>query len=318
LSDDATVTDIKETHMTNDHERKLLTRRDVLKLAGVGASGLVLRPAPALASGGVVAENAAAALYDATMCVGCRACEAACKEWNMLPPEPEPPSDTTANTWTLIKQYRDGPVESFCKYQCMHCEHPACVSACPVSALEKLPDGPVVYDAKKCIGCRYCMVVCPFHIPKVHWDRVLPEIKKCTFCADRQAQALEPACIAACPTGALAFGRREDLIAEAESRIRSQPDKYVDHIYGKDEAGGTSWMYISSVPLEELGLPTLGSEPIPELSEKVAVYGTPSVGVGMAALLGGVYWFTKRRAEQMAQSGVQGEEEASDVSNDQN
>jgi formate dehydrogenase iron-sulfur subunit len=295
--------------MKNDHERKLLTRRDVLKLAGVGAGGLVLRPVSALTLSEVVVENGPAMLYDATRCVGCRVCEAACKEWNKLPPEPKP-SDLTAYTWTLIKQYQEGPVESFCKYQCMHCNHPACVSACPVSALQKLEEGPVVYDVNKCIGCRYCMVACPFHIPRVHWDRALPEINKCTFCADRQAQGLEPACAEACPTGALTFGEREDLIAEAEMRIRSQPEEYVDHIYGKDEAGGTSWLYISSVPFEELGFPTLGPEPIPELSEKVAVYGTPSVGVGVAALLGGIYLFTKRRAEQMENPDVKREEEA--------
>ncbi len=299
----------------NNHEQKLLTRRDVLKLAGVGAGGLVLRPVSALASGEVVAENAAAVLYDATKCVGCRACEAACKEWNKLPPDSEPPSDLTAHTWTLIKQYQGGadkehPVETFRKYQCMHCEYPACVSVCPVTALHKLGDGPVVYDPSKCIGCRYCMIACPFHVPRVDWDRALPEINKCTFCADRQAQGLEPACVSACPTGALAFGKREDLIAEAEARIHSQPGEYVDHIYGKDEAGGTSWMYLSPVPFEELGFPTLGPEPIPELSEKVAVYGTPSIGVGVAALLGGIYWFTKRRAEPMEKSDVEGKEEA--------
>ena len=294
----------------NDHERKLLTRREVLKLAGVGMSGLVLRPVSALTSGEVVAENAAAMLYDATRCVGCRACEAACKEWNKLPPDPEPPSDLTPQTWTLIKHYQGGAVESFCKYQCMHCEHPACVSACPVTALHKLEDGPVVYDANKCIGCRYCVIVCPFHIPRVHWDRALPEINKCTFCADRQVKGLEPACAEACPTGALTFGKREDLIAEAEARIHSHPGEYVDHIYGKDEAGGTSWMYLSSVPFEELGFPTLGPEPIPELSEKVAVYGTPGIAAGVAVLLGGIYWCTNRRVEQMEKTDVKGKEEA--------
>jgi formate dehydrogenase iron-sulfur subunit len=299
--------------MTNDYEPKLLTRRDVLKLGGVSASGLVLRPISALASGeasGAVANYTVAVLYDATMCVGCRACEAACKEWNKLPPEPEPPSGLTPYTWTLIKQYREGPVESFRKYQCMHCEHPACVSACPVQALYKLEKGPVVYDSKKCIGCRYCMVACPFHVPRIDWNKALPVITKCTFCADRIADGLMPACVDACPVGALTFGTREQILKEARARIKQHPDRYIDHIYGETEAGGTSWMYISSIPFEKLGFPELESEPVPELSENVAIYGTPSMLVGVAALLGGVYWVTQRRTEQMAKSDVEGKGEA--------
>jgi formate dehydrogenase iron-sulfur subunit len=299
--------------MTNDYEPKLLTRRDVLKLGGVSASGLVLRPISALASGeasGAVANYTVAVLYDATMCVGCRACEAACKEWNKLPPEPEPPSGLTPYTWTLVKQYREGPVESFRKYQCMHCEHPACVSACPVQALHKLEKGPVVYDSKKCIGCRYCMVACPFHVPRIDWNKALPVIAKCTFCADRIADGLMPACVDACPVGALTFGTREQILKEARTRIEQHPDRYIDHIYGETEAGGTSWMYISSIPFEKLGFPDLESEPVPELSENVAIYGTPSMLVGVAALLGGVYWVTQRRTEQMAKSDVEGKGEA--------
>jgi formate dehydrogenase iron-sulfur subunit len=290
--------------MTNDHKRELLTRRDVLKLAGVGASGLLLRPDTAYASGGVDAENRVAMLYDATRCVGCRTCEAACKECNYLPPEPEPPSDLTARTWTLVKQYREGSAESFCKYQCMHCEHPACVSVCPVQALHKLERGPVVYDSEKCIGCRYCMAACPFHIPKIDWDKTLPVIAKCTFCADRTVGGRMPACAEACPVGALTFGTRKEVLEEARSRIAQHPDRYINHIYGETEAGGTSWLYISSVPFVKLGFPEFDSEPVPQLSENVAIYGTPSMLAGVAALLGGVYWVTRRRTEQIAPSDV--------------
>jgi len=292
----------------NDHKRELLSRRDVLKLAGVGASGLILRPDAVYASSGVDAENRVAMLYDATKCVGCRACEAACKECNHLPPEPEPPSDLTASTWTLIKQYREGSVESFRKYQCMHCEHPACVSVCPVQALHKLEKGPVVYDSKKCIGCRYCMAACPFYIPRIDWDKTLPVIAKCTFCADRVVGGGMPACAEACPVGALTFGTRKEVLEEARSRIEQHPDRYINHIYGETEAGGTSWLYISSVPFEKLGFPKLDSEPVPQLSESVAIYGTPSMLAGVAALLGGIYWVTRRRAEQMDQSDGGGKE----------
>lgn len=283
--------------MTNDHERESLTRREVLKLAGVGASALLLRVDSAHALDEIVAEDTAAVLYDATRCVGCRACEAACKEWNNLPPDSQPPSDLTAHNFTLIKQRQEGAIESFRKYQCMHCVHPACVSVCPVQALHKLKDGPVVYDAKKCIGCRYCMVACPFHIPRIDWDKALPVIAKCTFCADRITEGMIPACAEACPVGALTFGTREQILEEARTRIKQYPDRYIDHIYGETEAGGTSWMYMSSVPFKELGFPELDSEPIPELSENVAIYGTPSMLVGVAALLGGIYWVTRRLAD---------------------
>ena len=162
-----------------------LTRRDILKLAGVGAGGLLLRPDSAWAAREAEDENRAAMLYDATRCVGCRLCEAACKEYNNLPQGPENPCDLAACTWTVIKQYQEGSAISFRKYQCMHCEHPACVSACPVQALHKLEKGPVVYEAEKCIGCRYCMAACPFNVPRIEWNDVLPKICKCTFCADR-------------------------------------------------------------------------------------------------------------------------------------
>ena len=251
-------------------------------------------------------------LVDLVRCMGCRACQVACKAWNDNPGEItlclgcyDNPPDFSGDTWSLIKfdeveEANGGLHWVFTKHQCMHCEHPACVSACPVSALEKLSDGPVVYDAKKCIGCRYCMIACPFNVPRVHWDKVLPEIKKCTFCVDRQSNGMEPACVKSCPTDALVYGEREALIAEAEARIRSRPGKYVNHIYGKEEAGGTSWMYISPVPFAELGFPELDSQAIPEMSEAMATYGTPSMLVGVTALLGGLYWFTNRQTEEIA------------------
>jgi formate dehydrogenase iron-sulfur subunit len=250
--------------------------------------------------------------------MGCRACQVACKAWNDNPGEVtlclgcyDNPPDFSADTWSLIQfdEVETGERLNwvFTKRQCMHCEHPACVSACPVQALHKLDSGAVVYDAAKCIGCRYCMVACPFSVPRIDWYEVLPVITKCTFCSDRQAEGMEPACCKSCPTDALTFGERDALIAEAQARIRNNPGKYVDHIYGQHEAGGTSWMYISSVPFEHLRLPELDSEPIPEVSENVAVYGTPSALGVVAAALGGVYWISKRR-EKMAQTGDEGKE----------
>jgi formate dehydrogenase iron-sulfur subunit len=258
-----------------------------------------------------------AVLVDLNRCVGCRSCQVACKAWHDNPGEStqcsgsyENPPQLSGDTWTLIKfdEVEDDAGKLhwvFTKRQCMHCQHPACVSACPVTALHKRDDGPVVYDAEKCIGCRYCMMACPFHIPKIHWDRSLPLIKKCDFCADRIDEGLEPACVKACPTDALVFGERDELIADAEARISAQPKKYVNHIYGQHEAGGTSWMYLSPVDFDTLWFPqsdSLGTEPVPALSDTVAEVGTPSMLAGVAALLAGIYWATKRRAERMSQA----------------
>ncbi|MCK4724117.1 MAG: 4Fe-4S dicluster domain-containing protein, partial [Dehalococcoidia bacterium] len=171
---------------------------------------------------------------------------------------------------------------------------PACVAACPVGALQKTPDGPVVYDDNKCFGCRYCMVVCPFGIPSFEWDKPLPWIRKCTFCADRQGGGMEPACVTTCPSGALEFGERDDLIAEARERIAATPGRYVDHIYGENEVGGTSWLYLSPVPFEKLGLPTLGSEPVTVDAER-AMGAVPPVLFGVTATMAGVYWLIQRR-----------------------
>jgi formate dehydrogenase beta subunit len=296
-----------DAHMTNDHERKLLTRRDLLKLTGVGASGLLVQPASVLASSTddeVDADNAAAMLYDATRCVGCRSCEVACKEWNDLPPEPdsEPLTDTTAYTWTLIKQYQEGSVESFRKYQCMHCLHPGCVSVCLVGALVKLENGPVVYDSYKCIGCRYCMMACPFGVPKYEWDKPLPLVSKCTFCADRLEDGLIPACAEACPVEALTFGTRKEMIQEARDRIDQNPDRYIDHIYGEEEVGGTSVLFLSAVPFEDLGFATdLGSRPITNWSESAMEF-VPIVVPSLLIGLGGIAWLRKRQVEPEGES----------------
>ncbi len=275
-----------------------MDRRSFLKLSGAGLGAALLgtkQADPVRAS--PAHSNGMAMLYDSTKCIGCRACQNACKEWNGNPPEAGP--GLSADTWTLIQVAKpEGSDErAFLKRQCMHCLYPACVSACPVGALQQTEQGAIVYDPDRCIGCRYCMVACPFGVPKLEWEETLPFIRKCTFCIDRLEDGLEPACAAACPVGAIAFGERDSLIAEAEDRIRENPGRYVNHVYGKDELGGTSMLYLSHIPFEELGLPTLGSEPVTRLSEVIATYGTPGVALSVAALLGGLYYgFTRREA----------------------
>jgi formate dehydrogenase iron-sulfur subunit len=261
-----------------------------------------------------------AILFDAFRCTGCRGCQVACKQWNDLPAEVthntgsyQNPPRASADTW-LVMQFRevengDGLAWAFGRHACMHCVHPACVSACPVGALYKTDEGPVLYRDDRCIGCRYCMLACPFEIPTFQWGDGLfegAEIKKCTFCIDRLSAGMEPACVHTCPSGALMYGERDELIAVAEGRIREHPERYVDHVYGKDEAGGTSLLYISPVPFEDLGMPQLGSKPIQEDAEDIMTKATPSVLVGMLIGLGGIYWVVKRRQKMMGKNGGSG------------
>ncbi len=177
-----------------------------------------------------------AMLMDLTKCIGCRACQTACKQWNELSAETtsnngsyQNPPQFSDKTWAVVTfneiEYQDKFAWIFAKRQCMHCEHPACVSACTVSALAKTAEGPVVYDADKCIGCRYCQYACPFGVPAFEWQETLGLIRKCTMCADRQAAGMEPSCAKTCPTGAILFGDREELLQEARDRIAANPDR---------------------------------------------------------------------------------------------
>lgn len=281
-----------------------INRRDFLKKTGLGLGGLLVQPDLQkfnLSSEG--ATDSAGMLFDASKCVGCTECQVACKlRLNSLNPELDiseydlNPRDLSAYTWSLIKLYKDETDDSrssFVKVQCMHCLHPACVSVCPVGALTKSENGPVVYDDKKCFGCRYCMAACPFDIPKYQWDKVFPLIQKCDFCADRQAAGLQPACSSVCPTGALLFGKREELLEIARERINND-SRYVDHIYGELEVGGTSQLYISYVPFELLGFQALSAVSLAGLTWPW-MSAVPGVAVVVASLMGGIYMYTKKR-----------------------
>ncbi len=250
-------------------------------------------------------------LSDLTRCIGCRRCEAACNEANNLP-SPEIPFDdksvfeekrrTDAQTYTVVNRYADlsrlgQPV--YRKVQCMHCEEPACVSACPTGAMKKTPEGPVVYNEKVCIGCRYCMSACPFYIPAYeYFNPFSPKVQKCFMCySTRIAKGEVPACATECPVEAITFGKRSDLIKLARDRISRRPDKYIDHIYGEHEVGGTGWLYISGVPFEQLGFPMdLGTTPIPQLTRDFLSM-VPLVLVAWPSLLGGFYLMSNQREE---------------------
>jgi formate dehydrogenase iron-sulfur subunit len=295
-----------------------LTRRTFLKCAGAtGAAALVARPASAAAAART--GRTPAVLVDTTRCVGCRACEAACSEKNLLPPPAkegdesifETPRTTDVNTFTVVNR-RNGPNGSseprYVKSQCMHCLDPGCASACPAKALEKTFEGPVVYNRERCLGCRYCMLACPFDVPRFEYEKAAPYVRKCSFCADRQRQGLAPACVDACPAGALQFATRDELLEEARKRIYQNPDKYVHHIYGENEVGGTSWLYITDVPIERLGFPTdLSTTSAPELS-RTALAAVPFVLTLWPPLLMGLYTFSRRREEVV--EGKAGESES--------
>jgi formate dehydrogenase iron-sulfur subunit len=207
-------------------------------------------------------------LFDATRCIDCRACMVACSVENKIE------MDKT-RIWVAgigLKGEFPNLVRASMVYHCMHCNEPDCLSACPVGAYSKRDDGLVLYNKDKCIGCRYCMNACPFGVPHFDFDKGLLEgafIDKCTLCPQRIDKGLEPACVATCPTDALTYGERVDLVKEAHTRIQTHPDRYVNHVYGEFENGGTSYLILSHVAFAELGLPPLNERPVKEVSEKV-------------------------------------------------
>lgn len=246
-------------------------------------------------------------LFDTIKCIGCRRCEAGCNEVNNLP-APEVPFDdlsvmeerrrTDADTYTIVNKYEVAQRQSplYRKFQCNHCLEPACASACFVRAFTKTETGAVVYDESVCVGCRYCMVACPFEVPTYEYDKVLtPRIMKCTLCYPRIKEGLLPGCVEACPTEALTFGKRKDLLKIARERIYRHPERYEDHIYGEYEMGGTNWLYLSPVPFSQIGMrEDLGTTSAPELT--AGALGAVPIVVGLwPVLLTGIYAINKRK-----------------------
>jgi Fe-S-cluster-containing dehydrogenase component len=255
-------------------------------MVGLAGAACLTGASPLSASQG--AQESATAigmLYDATRCVGCKACMTACKRANKdvsnLSYERKPsddeglwdaPRDLSGDTRTIIKLYKESASRwSYVKHSCMHCTRPACVSACPVRAMTKDEHtGVVAYDKGNCIGCRYCQVACPYNIPRFQWNKAIPQIVKCDFC--KQSHLKEKgitACADTCPAGAIAFGKRTELLAEARRRIAAEPDRYLKRVYGEKEAGGGNHLYLAGVPFEKLGLPVLPEESPAVLSEHV-------------------------------------------------
>jgi len=236
-----------------------------------------------------------ALLYDSTVCIGCKQCEQACASQNKLPYDDGIAAEELQSAHKLTVVLTRG--DKFMRRLCMNCQEPSCASVCPVGALQKTAIGPVTYDPSKCMGCRYCMVACPFSVPKYEWSKLFPKVQKCTMCPDRVSQGKQTACAEICPTGATKFGERDELIAEAQQRIRENPGKYVDHIYGLEEVGGTSVLLLSAVPFETFGYRTgLSKDPMPMLTYRVLSHIPDFVPLG-GMVLGGVWWITHRREE---------------------
>jgi formate dehydrogenase iron-sulfur subunit len=279
-----------------------LDRRSFLRTSATvtGAAGLgTLLPTGAETRAVATAEELEtehagdpALLIDLTRCIGCGSCVAACKltnglGWRSDQPALGPDAELASSDWSVVRT-EDAPVEGGARYvktQCMHCLEPACVSACFVKALTKSEAGPVVYDGEGCVGCRYCLLACPFGVPTFEWDQAFGRVQKCDLCAERTSQGRPTACEEACPTGAVSFGRRDQMIAEAHRRIVGGDAAYVDHVYGEHEVGGTSVLYLSDVPFEELGFRSgLPEEPIPSYTWEITRL-LPPVAVGLGALL---------------------------------
>lgn len=304
------------------NRRKFLTFLGASGVAGALGTATVAKSAPHVFP---YYENSFGVLHDTVRCIGCRRCEAACQQQNNLPMPELPFTDlsvtserrrVTAYAWTVVNKYQVNGQPFFRKLQCFHCNDPACAAACFTKCYTKLPDGAVVYDGSQCVGCRYCMVACPFNVPGYQYDKAWkPLVQKCTFCEPLLKEGKLPACIQACPVDALTFGLRSDLIKLARARINDNPGLYVNYVYGEYDAGGTAWMVLAPAAgapegpaddpavtgseMEQLGLDThLGNQPMAELTYG-ALGAVPMIVAFWPVLFGGAYAITKRR-EAMA------------------
>ena len=247
-------------------------------------------------------------LHDTTLCVGCRSCEHACAEVNDKPAPSAPIGDLSVfatkrrnddKLYTVVNEYRgatDDQPPVYRKHQCMHCNEPCCASVCFVKAFVKTPEGPVLYDPDLCVGCRYCVFACPYYALAYEYDdAVTPTVERCTMCYPRVKEGKIPGCAEACPTGAIVYGDREELLEVARSRIHKFPDRYINHIFGEHEYGGASWLTIAGVPFGQLDLQEdVTHDPLPNLTTGFLSL-APLVAAIFPGLLAGMYSFTRRR-----------------------
>jgi formate dehydrogenase iron-sulfur subunit len=288
-----------------------MDRRTFLKIIGSGAAsaatGNLLTPERTLAKEGPSEQEFYGILVDTTRCIGCRRCELGCAEVNGLPvPDISESSNeailktlrkTSDKQYTIINRYETEKGPIYVPRRCMHCNQPGCVAACLVKAMKKRPLGHVTWDVN-CIGCRLCMISCPFDIPKFEYSKAIPRIQKCNLCWDRFNKGTIPGCVEVCPTQALMFGSRRQILEEGKRRIAANPDKYIDHIYGEYEVGGTGHLYLSAVPFEQIGFRTdLGTVPYPEFSTGF-LYAVPFIFVLWPIAMLGMNRATRKDREE--------------------
>jgi Fe-S-cluster-containing dehydrogenase component len=289
-----------------------ISRRTALEI--LGAAGVAAAAAPRAAEARVARSPSPddhGLLVDAVRCVGCRACVTRCREANGKAPEVrvlagaayDAPVDLNAQTPTVIRRWAREKDSGFVKAQCMHCVDPACVSVCMLGALHKAEHGVVAYDVDKCVGCRYCQVACPFNVPKFEWAKAAPRIVKCELCRHRAKDGKGPACAEVCPRDAVTAGARGALLAEARRRMATRPGAYHAGIYGEQDGGGTNVLVLSPVPFETLGLPALGPEPAPALSESVqhGIYQGFAAPIALLGVLSVVTWRNRRHGAEQPQ-----------------
>ncbi len=304
-----------------------INRRNFFKIGTLLVSGGTLLAAPGenqeegKKEGKAVPEKQSAhtgCLVDTTLCIGCRKCEEACNRRNKLPRPDTPYTDRTVfksprrpskDAFTVVNQYEGSPSPdqpriktTQCKIQCMHCLTPACVSACVVGAMTKGSDGSVLYNKGICLGCRYCMVACPFEILAYEYSEPLvPRVRKCRFCADGETlTGAQPACVNACPVEALVLGKRQELLTLARHRIEKRPDRYINYIYGEKEAGGTSWLYLAGRPHRGIGLPEVPAESPAVLTESIqhGIFKYGILPVAAYGILGAVMWRNRKKQKE--------------------
>jgi len=297
-----------------------VNRRALLKSVVATGAAVAAGTAPAVARTRRTAPpDALGMLYDTTRCIGCKACVVACAQANDLTPDTDyfaglyqAPTDLNGQTKNVIKLYSEGPRRSYVKAQCMHCVDPACTNACMLGALKKKEHGIVAYDASLCVGCRYCQMACPFNVPKFEWKKRAPKIVKCELCRHRSVGASlsttgglsrypkgkGPACCEVCPREAVVYGTREELLGEARRRMKEYPDRYVPKIYGETDGGGTQVLYLSPVPFDKIGLPTLSDRAVPDQQRTIqhGIYQGFIAPIALYGVLGAVLWRNRRKS----------------------
>src|SRR5579864_2584913 len=241
------------------------------------------------------ATGSVAKLIDVTKCIGCKACQTACMEWNDLRDEVgvnvgvyDNPADLTEHSWTVMRfaeyENSDGNLESLIrKNGCMHCEDPGCLKSFPSpGAIVQYTNGIVDFHEENCIGCGYCIAGCPFNIPRI--SKKDHRVYKCTLCSDRVAVGQEPACVKTCPTGAIVFGTKEDMKQHAAERIADLKSRGFENagLYDPEGVGGTHVMYVlhhADKPHIYSGLPDH-----PVISPVVRVWKGVTKTAGLAAM----------------------------------